>query len=319
MEIAENRVFLGRFRAIFALTAVVLLGIAPASAAITAIKIAKDETISAKGIAARHIVGKAIGEAKCDEPGVPTLKKVKGVKYESDFELWLPIDKVNGRFWFSVLNRGNDLGNLRDGILRRGGAYGWCAWQAKNFNDPRPQLKLSGFTGPMPQAYGMIVVQDFVTFLRYSPDNSAAPNPAAGKIQFAFTYGISQSGGAVSMRTFLLYGLNAGARRQGVRWPDARRRKSRLSRRLPSELRSRLRRNLQRRDRTRSLFVVGSYVGYEAGRESICRERRERVFRDDGLHDPPRDGAGERPHLRLSPGRSRRRRNRAPGTSAFSR
>jgi hypothetical protein len=59
----------------------------------------------------------------------------------------------------------------------------------------------------MPQAYGLVVVRDFVAFLRYAPGTDAAPNPAAGKVRFAFAYGISQSGRF--MRTFLLYGLNA--------------------------------------------------------------------------------------------------------------
>jgi hypothetical protein len=112
----------------------------------------------------------------------------------------------NRRFWFSVLNRGNDIGGLRDGILRRGGGYGWCAWQAKNVAEPRPQLRLSGFDGPMPQAYGLVVARDFVAFLRYCPASDAKPNPAAGKVRLAFAYGISQS--ARFMRTFLLYGLN---------------------------------------------------------------------------------------------------------------
>ena len=96
---------------------------------------------------------------------------------------------------------------MRDGILRRGGAYGWCAWQAKNVAPPKPQLRLTGFVGPMPQAYGLVVVRDFVAFLRYSPGDETKPNPAAGKVKFAFAFGISQSGRF--MRTFLLHGLNA--------------------------------------------------------------------------------------------------------------
>ena len=79
-------------------------------------------------------------------------------------------------------------------------------WQAKNVARPRPQFKLTGFEGPMPQAYGLVVVRDFVAFLRYSRGTGAKPNPAAGKVQFAFAYGISQSGRF--MRTFLLHGLN---------------------------------------------------------------------------------------------------------------
>ncbi|MGA2618442.1 MAG: alpha/beta hydrolase domain-containing protein [Thermoguttaceae bacterium] len=58
----------------------------------------------------------------------------------------------------------------------------------------------------MRKAYGLVVVRDFVAFLRYSSDTGTRPNPAAGKVQFAFAYGISQSGRF--MRTFLLHGLN---------------------------------------------------------------------------------------------------------------
>ena len=65
----------------------------------------------------RHVAGVISGKAERNEPGIPTLDKVVGLKYESDFELWLPA-AGNGRFWFSVLNRGNDMGGLRDGILR---------------------------------------------------------------------------------------------------------------------------------------------------------------------------------------------------------
>ena len=35
----------------------------------------------------------------------------------------------------------------------------------------------------MPQAYGLVVVRDFVAFLRYAPDAGAKPNPAAGKVR----------------------------------------------------------------------------------------------------------------------------------------
>ncbi len=193
-------------RRLFIASAVVLLGVMPASGEITATRITKDETISVGGTTVRHVVGAVSGKAERNEPGVPTLDKVAGLKYESDFELWLPVAKGNGRFWFSVLNRGNDTGGLRDGILRRGGAYGWCAWQAKNVAQPMPQLKLTGFVGPMPQAYGLVVARDFVTYLRYSPGGETKPNPAAGKVRFAFAFGISQSGRF--MRTFLLHGLN---------------------------------------------------------------------------------------------------------------
>jgi hypothetical protein len=193
-------------RAAWVFAAVALLSGIPASAEVTGVRIAKDETIRLGEKTVRHVVGVVAGKAERNEPGVPTLDKVVGLKYESDFELWLPAAAGNGRFWFSVLNRGSDVGGLRDGILRRGGAYGWCAWQARNVAQPKPQLKLSGFDGPMPQAYGLVVVRDFVAFLRYASGAGAKPNPAAGKVQFALAYGISQSGRF--MRTFLLYGLN---------------------------------------------------------------------------------------------------------------
>jgi hypothetical protein len=184
----------------------VLLGVIPAAAEVTGIRIAKDETVAVAERTVRHVAGKVSGKAERNEAGIPTLEKIVGLKYEADFELWLPVVGGNGRFWFSVLNRGNDIGGLRDGILRRGGGYGWCAWQAQHVAEPRPQLRLSGFDGPMPQAYGLVVVRDFVAFLRYGPASDAKPNPAAGKVRLAFTYGISQSGRF--MRTFLLYGLN---------------------------------------------------------------------------------------------------------------
>lgn len=188
------------------LAAAAVLAVIPASAEVAGVRISKDETVSVGESKIRHVVGKVSGKAERNEPGVPTLEKVVGLKYESDFELWLPVFEGNGRFWFSVLNRGNDVGGLRDGILRRGGGYGWCAWQAKNMAEPRLHLKMSGFDGPMPQAYGLVVVRDFVAFLRYCPSSDAMPNPAAGKVRHAFAYGISQS--ARFMRTFLLYGLN---------------------------------------------------------------------------------------------------------------
>jgi hypothetical protein len=188
------------------LAATMLFGVVPALAEVTGTRITKDETFSVGERTVRHVAGVVSGRAERNEPGVPTLDNVVGLKYESDFELWLPVAGGNGRFWFSVLNRGNDGGGLRDGILRRGGAYGWCAWQAKNVAKNRPQLKLTGFEGPMPQAYGLVVVRDFIAFLRYASDADAKPNPAAGKVKFAFAYGVSQSGRF--MRTFLLHGLN---------------------------------------------------------------------------------------------------------------
>ncbi len=192
--------------AISALAATMLFGVVPASGEVTGTRITKDETVSVGATTVRHVAGVVTGRAERNEPSIPTLDKVVGLKYESDFELWLPVAGGNGRFWFSVLNRGNDGGGLRDGILRRGGVYGWCAWQAKNVAKPRPQLKLTGFEGPMPQAFGLVVVRDFVAFLRYGADANAKPNPAAGKVKFAFAYGVSQSGRF--MRTFLLHGLN---------------------------------------------------------------------------------------------------------------
>jgi hypothetical protein len=192
--------------AVSALAATMLLGIVPVSAEVTGTRITKDETFSVGDKTVRHVAGVVSGRAERNEPGIPTLDKVVGLKYESDFELWLPLAGGNGRFWFSVLNRGNGGGALRDSILRRGGAYGWCAWQAKNVAPSKPQLKLTDFDGPMPQAYGLVVVRDFVAFLRYGADAVAKPNPAAGKVKFAFAYGVSQSGRF--MRTFLLHGLN---------------------------------------------------------------------------------------------------------------
>jgi hypothetical protein len=183
-----------------------LLSVTPASAEVTGISITKDETVSVGETTVRHVAGKVLGKAKRNEPDILTLDKIAGLKYESDFELWFPVSGGNGRFWFSVLNRGNDIGGLRDGILRRGGGYGWCAWQAKNVAERSPQLRLSEFDGSLPQAYGLVVVRDFVTFLRYGDASDAKPNPAAGKVRFAFAYGISQS--ARFMRTFLLCGLN---------------------------------------------------------------------------------------------------------------
>lgn len=202
-------VALRRTRYAAALLAAVLLSVLPAKAEIIGVKIAKDEALVVGGKSVRHVSGVVLGKAERNEPGVPTLNHVAGLRYESDFELWLPADGGNGRFWFSVLNRGSDIGGLRDGILRRGGGYGWCAWQAKNVAEPKPQLKFTGFDGPLPQAYGLVVVRDFVAFLRSAPDTAERPNPAAGKVQFALAFGISQSGRF--MRTFLLHGLNTTA------------------------------------------------------------------------------------------------------------
>ena len=89
-----------------------LFGVIPARAEITGTRIAKDETVSIGERTVRHVAGMVSGKAERNEPGVPTLEKVVGLKYESDFELWLPVAGGNGRFWFSVLNRGNDVGGL---------------------------------------------------------------------------------------------------------------------------------------------------------------------------------------------------------------
>ena len=187
--------------------ALLLLGVAPALADVTGLTITHEETLTIGGKPVRHLAGVISGTATRNEPGVPTLDKVVGLKYESNFELWIPVDGGNGRFWFGVLNRGGESGGLRSSVLARGGSCGWCAWQAVNVKEPKPQLKLSGFDGPMPQAYGMVVkVRDFVAFLRYSHGTEALPNPAAGKVRFAFAFGVSQSGRF--MRTFLLHGLN---------------------------------------------------------------------------------------------------------------
>jgi len=183
---------------------------APALADVTGVRISKEESITVDGKPVRHLVGVMSGKAVQNEPAIPTLNKVAGLTYETNFELWLPKDDGNGRFWFCVLNRGNEAGSPRSDVLRRGGAFGWCAWQAVNVKEPKPQLKLSGFDGPIPQAYGLVAVRDFVTFLRYAPATDALPNPAAGKIRFAFAAGVSQSGRL--MRTFLLHGLNSSPR-----------------------------------------------------------------------------------------------------------
>jgi hypothetical protein len=192
--------------AVSVFAAAVFLTAVPASAEVTGIRIVKDEAISVGKTPVRHVAGVVSGRAERNEPSIPTLDKVIGLKYESDFELWLPVAGGNGRFWFGVLNRGQGGDRLRDDVLCRGGAYGWCAWQAKHVAPSRAHLRLTGFDGPMPQAYGLVVVRDFITFLRHAPQGGAAPNPAAGKIQFAFAYGASQSGRF--MRTFLLHGLN---------------------------------------------------------------------------------------------------------------
>ncbi|HWE04032.1 MAG TPA: alpha/beta hydrolase domain-containing protein [Tepidisphaeraceae bacterium] len=184
----------------------VLLGAIPAIADVTGVKITKEEAITIAGTPVLHLTGVLSGEARRNEPGIPTLDHVVGLKYESDFDLWMPAHAGNGRFWFSILNRGNEAGSVRNSVLQRGGVYASCAWQAKNVAAPKPQLKLSGYEGPMPQAYGLVVIRDFVTFFRYAPGSETMANPLAGKIHFAFATGISQSGRL--MRSFLLHGLN---------------------------------------------------------------------------------------------------------------
>ena len=104
-------------RAGWVLVATLLLGVVPVSAEVTGIKITKDETISINTTAVRHVAGVVLGRADRNEPDIPTLDKVMGLKYQSDFELWLPVAGGNGRFWFAVLNRGKDGG----GRHRRGG------------------------------------------------------------------------------------------------------------------------------------------------------------------------------------------------------
>ncbi len=188
----------------------ILFGPANARADVTGVRITKDET-TAGANRIRHIAGVVSGTATRNE-SVPTLEKCAGLTYETDFELWVPTENFNGRFWFNVLNRGGDAGSIRTAVLNRGGAYGWCAWQAVNVKEPKPQLKFSAFEGPLPQAYGMVVVRDFVTFLRYSPGTEPAPNPVAGKVHFAFCNGVSQSGRF--MRTFLVSGLNTAPQGQ---------------------------------------------------------------------------------------------------------
>ena len=160
----------------------------------TGVKIVKEESALVGGKSVRHLTGVISGEAKGNEPGIPTLDHIVGLKYESDFDLWLPTEAGNGRFWFGApIAEASRVRWPCDSVLRRGGSYGWCAWQAKNVAANKPQLKLSGFEGPMPQAYGLVVVRDFVAFLRYAHGSESLTNPAAGKIHYAFTTGISQS------------------------------------------------------------------------------------------------------------------------------
>ena len=176
-----------------------------ASADVTGLKIAKDEWVTLGGKSVHHLAGVVQGVARKNEPQLPTLDHVAGLVYESDFDIWFPAE-INGRFWFSVLNRGNESGGIRDAVLARGGIYASCAWQAKNVAPTKPQLRLSHFEEPMPQAYGLLVIRDFVDFLHRAPSTDALPNPLAGKIRFTFATGISQSGRL--MRAFLLCALN---------------------------------------------------------------------------------------------------------------
>src|SRR5438105_5063023 len=80
-------------------TAIVLLTVSLARADVTGVRITKDE-IAAGGNHVRHITGVISGAALRNE-SVPTLEKCAGLKYESDFELWVPVDGFNGRFWFN--------------------------------------------------------------------------------------------------------------------------------------------------------------------------------------------------------------------------
>jgi hypothetical protein len=187
-----------------------LFGILPCAPEITALRIASDETISIGDRAIRYITGIIAGKADLGESTVPSLERLSGLRYESDFRIWIPVSEGNGRLWFSVLNRGEDLSNmagLRKDVLRRGGAVAWCAWQAKYVSGPH--LRLETEDGSIPQAYGLIVVRDFVAFMRYGDGSETVPNPVAGKVNSTFAYGLSQS--AWFIRSFVLYGLNTTA------------------------------------------------------------------------------------------------------------
>ena len=137
----------------------------PCAPDITAFRITSDETILSGGRPIRYITGIIAGKADHGEPAVPSLEHLSGLRYESDFRIWIPVSGGNGRLWFSVLNRGSDLSGLQNDVLRRGGAFAWCAWQAKYVSGP--QLRVQTMDGSLPQAYGLIVVRDFVAFLRY--------------------------------------------------------------------------------------------------------------------------------------------------------
>ena len=120
------------------------------------------------------------------------------------------------------------------------------------------------------------------------------------------------------MRTFLLYGLNtapAGKAFDGFLANGGRR----IPRRVPSGLRSRLGRHVQRRDGASPVLVVRTDGAIRDRRQGVRPERRERVLRDDGLHDPPWPSARGRAGLRLPPRRPWRRRAGDLGTCASSR
>jgi len=119
---------------------------------------------------------------------------------------------------------------------------------------PKPQLKLTDFAGPLPQAYGLVVVRDFVAFLRYAADVEPG-QPRGWQVQFAFVYGISQSGRF--MRTFLLHGLNtipAGKVFDGLLPNGARQATSTSS----AQTRILARWHIQCRNRVCPVFLVGA-------------------------------------------------------------
>lgn len=211
------------------LAAVLVLSSLAASAAradVTGLAIAEEKTLTLAGRPVRHLKGTVSGKAVRNEPDIPTLAACKGLTYTADFELWIPVvpgpraDLAKnegdakaaakpGEFVFAVLNRGGDpLSRLREAVLARGGAYGWCQWQAKGIADGRPKLTLAGYEGALPQAFGLVVVRDFVTHLRHAPaDGAGMPNPLAGRVGQAHGIGLSQSGRL--LRSWIRHGLNA--------------------------------------------------------------------------------------------------------------
>ena len=194
-------------RGVSVVMAISLLGVVPAFAEVTGIKIAKDETISVGATNGPASGGGGLGNSRAERTGHPHARQGG----RAEVRVGLRVVAAACRRQRAVLVLGAQPRQREGGTARRypppRRRYGWCAWQAKNVAPSKAQLKLTGYEGPMPQAYGLVVVRDFVSFLRYASEAGTRPNPAAGKVKFAFAYGVSQSGRF--MRTFLLHGLNA--------------------------------------------------------------------------------------------------------------